>query len=280
MPFGYFFGAIFFAVVACWLGAGLLQSGGPTERIAGVATVVVGLSLAAGLFKRKPWARWSGVAWGFALTVVGGFLVDRRGTTADFVIVFGAVVVVLLLLISGAGGTVRADGPRRPGPLVWTTIGGSLVVLVAVGLGLGSSESTTQVAARPAVKLSHVPWTDFASGLEVARAEGKPMLVNFVAGWCGYCRKMDRETWKNPAVIEQLGPVVTVRVDIDDTREIGGVAGTNLAGRYAIQGVPATLLIDDDGRVLSRTGGYQTSRQLLDWLGQSLNQGFSTTRNH
>ena len=66
----------------------------------------------------------------------------------------------------------------------------------------------------PASKQDRLVWTDFGTGIDRARAEGKPLLVYFFAGWCGYCKKMDRETWAHPSVVERTDALVPVEVDI------------------------------------------------------------------
>jgi len=76
--------------------------------------------------------------------------------------------------------------------------------------------------------------------------QDRAMLVNFDASWCGYCRKMDRETWKHPTVVARLGEMVAVR------------------------GTPTILLVDGDGQVAARAGGFMDSRQFLEWLEEGL----------
>jgi thiol:disulfide interchange protein DsbD len=283
MPYGLFFGAIYFGLIGSWLGLQAWGAGSAAGWLGGPAMILLGISLSVGLLRRRGWARWTGVAWGFGLTVVGGWLVNRRGGTGDFLVLFASVAAVLLLLFAAgpdpAPATGRAATRRAPGWLGWVTVIGSVGVLGAMLIGASSSQADPVTeTGRPALPPSRAAWLDFGAGLELARAEGKPLLVNFVASWCGYCRKMDRETWKHPEVVDRLGDVVTVRVDIDDSIDRAGYAGTELAGRYAVQGVPAMLLMGTDGRVLARTSGYLTSRQLLGWLDDSINGSVAANR--
>ncbi len=98
------------------------------------------------------------------------------------------------------------------------------------------------------------------------------MLVTFVADWCGYCKKMARETWTHPSVVERANAFVPVEVDIDETREVNGFSGAGLAGRYRVSGTPTTMLVDGDGRVLAEAGGFLSPRQLLPWLEDALSR--------
>jgi thioredoxin-like negative regulator of GroEL len=81
---------------------------------------------------------------------------------------------------------------------------------------------------------------------------------------------MDRTTWKAPAVIDRLDGIVPVRIDVDETQPRNGKAGSDLAGRYGVQGTPTLILLDADGRVIDRASGYLDSGQLLDWLDRTL----------
>jgi thiol:disulfide interchange protein len=284
VPYGLFFGAVYFGLIGSWLGLQAWRAGTPAGWLGGPAMVLLGVSLAVGLLGRRGWARWAGVAWGFGLTVVGGWLVNSRGGTGDFLVLFASVAAVLLLLVAAgpdAAPTAERSAARRgPGLFGWLTALGSVCVLAAMWIGTTTTTADAEPigVVRPASLPARVGWLDFGRGMELARAEGKPLLVNFVANWCGYCRKMDGATWKHPAVVDRLGDVVTVRVDIDDATERDGYAGTDLAGRYAVQGVPTMLLMGTDGRVLARTGGYLTSRQLLGWLDDSMNGSVAASR--
>ncbi|HKQ62624.1 MAG TPA: thioredoxin family protein, partial [Candidatus Polarisedimenticolaceae bacterium] len=111
-----------------------------------------------------------------------------------------------------------------------------------------------------------VSWSDFGSGLERARAEGRPVLVTFVTSWCGYCKKMDQVTWRSAPVVDRLAELVPVRVDAEDERKVHGFIGAELAQRYGVSGFPATFVLGADGGVISRSDGFLTPAQLLQWI--------------
>lgn len=49
-----------------------------------------------------------------------------------------------------------------------------------------------------------------------AAAEGRLLVLHFTASWCGPCRKMEAETWPDPALAEFLRRhAVVAKVDID-----------------------------------------------------------------
>lgn len=277
MPFGTFFAALFFTFFGLWLlgGGGGGWGLSPVVRISMAALV---LSLAVALLLRRGWARWTGFL--VAVGVAALDLVLMAGDTgvAGHLAFLGAVVTGVLLAVP-ATGAPRVDpgavAPRtRPlHALHKALVGVTGLALVGVVAGLwveagreleGPDRRSAALAASEAT--GRVMWTDFGAGIEEAEAEGLPVLVNFVANWCGYCTKMDKTTWSDPAVVAALRDFVPVRVDVDDENERNGFSGRRVAGRFGIAGTPTLVLLDRNGRVYSRISGYQTAPQVVDWL--------------
>lgn len=82
------------------------------------------------------------------------------------------------------------------------------------------------------------------SNFEALIAEGKPMVVDFWATWCGPCRKIG-------PYIEQLaekyaGQVIVGKVDVDENDE--------LAMRFGVRNIP-TILFIKDGQVVDKQIG-------------------------
>src|SRR4051812_21578649 len=47
-------------------------------------------------------------------------------------------------------------------------------------------------------------WYGWNEGYEKAIKENKIVLVDAYTDWCGWCKKMDRDTYANPEVIKKL----------------------------------------------------------------------------
>jgi thiol:disulfide interchange protein len=276
MTFGPIFGALYFLLCA-WMGLQFLGSSELSTQAGGLMLAVFGISLAYGLLSRRNWARAGGIGAAVALAGFAWWLINTRGTSIDFLLLMSSFAAIVLL-------GIPATAPRRrdPGETPTGATSGRLVALAAslsavglIGTSLwaysGDREAKPSNPTIIGLDLpSRVAWTDYGAGLSRARTEDKPMLVSFVADWCGYCKKMDRETWTHPSVVERASALVAVEVDVDDTREINGFTGAELAARYRISGTPMTMLIDGDGQVMAQTGGFLTPRQLLPWLEESL----------
>ena len=272
MPFGVVFGALFFGVLCTWTGLRLVITPGVPARIGGTLLILLGVALALGLLMRRPWARWAGAACALGMALFGAWLAQAYAGVSDFLLLFASVGAVGLLLAPATGSLPRDDARQGgAGRALGGVAAASAIGLLAVAMW--SWQVREPEIMTPAMLTSlgpRVSWSDYGRGIDRARAEDKLMLVNFITQWCGYCREMDRTTWKHPSVVERTGDLVPVKVDCDDTTEKNGYQDAALASLYAVQGTPALALVDGGGRVLARTNGYQSAREFLEWLERSL----------
>ncbi len=112
------------------------------------------------------------------------------------------------------------------------------------------------VSGLQAVAADKIHWLTYEEGLALAKQEQKKIFVHFYADWCAYCTKMDKETLKNPAVIDYLTKhFISIRVNSDNNRRI--------AREYFIRGLPSTWFVSADGEKISSLPGYIEAKLLL-----------------
>ncbi len=95
---------------------------------------------------------------------------------------------------------------------------------------------------------------DFYKALEMAKASGKLVMVDFMASWCGPCKKMDAEVFHSDKFKEIAKDFVLVKVDVDEQQDI--------AQKYGISAMPTVKFIRGDGSVAHEYVGYANPDQV------------------
>jgi thiol-disulfide isomerase/thioredoxin len=100
---------------------------------------------------------------------------------------------------------------------------------------------------------------NLGAALKQAQATDRLVIVDFETTWCGPCKTMDEWIWNDVEVAARLNAgFVGVKLDGDLEKA--------LVERFRVAGYPSGLVLDASGKELRRFVGYQSSKQLLDWL--------------
>jgi thioredoxin-related protein len=117
-----------------------------------------------------------------------------------------------------------------------------------------------------------IRWHSLASGLEEAKRAGRPMLVDVVTDWCGWCRRMEKTTYAAASVRDYVERTfVAVKVDAEDdearARYDGRVVTSReFADRFRVTGYPTTLFLSQDGKLITMVPGYVKPDRFLTVL--------------
>jgi thiol:disulfide interchange protein DsbD len=81
---------------------------------------------------------------------------------------------------------------------------------------------------------------------EVAKAGalGKPVMLDFYADWCVTCKELERYTFSDPAVIEEMGRFVLLKADVT----ANDADDQALMKHFGLIGPPAILYFDTAGQ--------------------------------
>ena len=111
-----------------------------------------------------------------------------------------------------------------------------------------------------------VSWPVYSTeAVQQAAIQGKPVVIDFSASWCGECREMERTTFRDQRVIAAGRSFFLLQVDLSNDESPTGKA---LTAKYQILGLPTLLFLDPAGREHAelRQVGYLTADSLLGLL--------------
>jgi thiol:disulfide interchange protein DsbD len=99
------------------------------------------------------------------------------------------------------------------------------------------------------------------TALAQARAQGKPLMIDFGADWCAACKELEHVTYKDPAFVKEAQRFVTVLVDATEETE----TIKSLFMKYGITGLPVVVFYGSDGKVLTdpRVEGFVAANDFV-----------------
>ena len=115
-------------------------------------------------------------------------------------------------------------------------------------------------------------WTDdYAKAVEKAKTEKKNILLDFTGSdWCGYCMALDKEVFSTPKFKTWAKEnVILVKVDFPHGIKLSKKVveqNSELKSKYPFGGYPTVMIVDTDGKVLTKKSGYKVGSGPADYL--------------
>ena len=146
---------------------------------------------------------------------------------------------------------------------------GLLLLLLTVWLGSGcESEVEAElppVPQDPATVANNTPfpWPSFDEAIAAGLSEGKPILIDIYAPWCGWCARMQEEVYGNVTLASYVQQNFAYgRLNLDDTTTMHEFQGhvltsANLGYALGASGTPTTVFLDPKGTFIDKVPGYQ-----------------------
>ncbi len=128
---------------------------------------------------------------------------------------------------------------RRDTSLLLMTLGLCLVLLVGYTIYRSLPE--------------RLPWIQsYERALKEAQLGDKLILAYLYTDWCGYCKKMEAETFTDKTVIDEMSDsYVWLKLNAETDEE-----GRRLQERFNITGYPGLLLLNGEGQEMERISGF------------------------
>lgn len=88
----------------------------------------------------------------------------------------------------------------------------------------------------PSLLPTKIVWeTNYEAAVQHARAEGKPLMVDFYTDWCSACKQLDAEVYSRSNIVASTQNFVCVKINAEKR--------TDLAGAYGVKGYPTIAFV-------------------------------------
>ncbi|MCF6235696.1 MAG: protein-disulfide reductase DsbD [Gammaproteobacteria bacterium] len=223
----------------------------------GMPLLVIGTSAGKWLPKSGGWMNAVKAVFGVLLLAVAIWMLERI-IPESATLMLWAVLLIISAIYMGALEPLPAE---KTG---WRTLwkGCGLVMLLYGVLLMFGAASGGKDPLQPLKKLSfssgstnmnavseHLAFTSIKglAGLErkmqLAKAQGQPVMLDFYADWCISCKTMERNVFSDPSVMRILSGMLTLQADVTENDELDKA----LLNKFELIGPPSILFFDRNG---------------------------------
>lgn len=127
-----------------------------------------------------------------------------------------------------------------------------------------------------------IEWLKFEEAVAATEANPKMLIVDVYTDWCGWCKKMDKETFTDPAVIKYINEkFYAVKMNAEDNKREFDFKGkkyseAKMAATMRVQSYPNFVIIDPTLQNITQLPGYRRPTEFLEGLGQIVHNGFGS----
>lgn len=125
-----------------------------------------------------------------------------------------------------------------------------------------------------------IEWMKFEDAVAANESNPKMFIVDVYTDWCGWCKKMDKETFTDPKVIafinENFHAVKLNAEDSQRTFEFGGeeFSEAQMAAAMRVRSYPNFVVIEPSMKNIAQLPGYRTPDQFMEGLNELIEKAF------
>lgn len=212
----------------------------------------------------------------FGVLLLGvAILLLSRIISEHIVMLLWAGLLIMVAIYMGAFTAIPMNG----GGKLWKGLSLILLVygfLLLVGTALGNTDPLQPLAIKQAIPVANLPQAEpfrvvnnlqeAQNLLATAKAQGRPVMLDFYADWCISCKEMDKNVFNDPYTQRKLAGFLLLRADVT----ANDAAARELEKYFGVIAPPTVLFFDESGQELtsSRVVGEVSSKELLGYLQQ------------
>jgi thioredoxin-related protein len=146
------------------------------------------------------------------------------------------------------------------------------ILYLAAILGLVSLSAKAQ---------DKIEWMKFEEAVKANDFSPKMLFVDVYTDWCGWCKKMDKDTFTDPKVIEYINAnFYAVKLNAEETKRTFNFMGkeyneAQMAAAMRVRSYPNFVIIDSTLQNITQMPGYREPVPFLEGLTGIVANGFS-----
>ncbi|WP_338790449.1 thioredoxin family protein [Bernardetia sp. Wsw4-3y2] len=133
------------------------------------------------------------------------------------------------------------------------------------------NEVKEEITTLETTKKSKIEWLTFEEAMEKSAQDKKPVFIDVYTDWCGWCKKMDKNTFQTDEVVEYVANnyhAVKLDAESEDATSFDGQKLTYRqlsGGVFKITGYPSIVLINNKKEV-AVAPGYREKDNFIEML--------------
>jgi len=206
----------------------------------------------------------------FAILLIGGGLYFLGTITSEWLnnVLWG----VFLIATSVFSGLFKETGEEIKNKLfkvilIVVLLVGVIMFIQGVEQKYFPSSSGNAVSQGEVKTSSELNWeSDLEKGKKLASEQGKLVMIDTYADWCVACKELEKYTFSDPEVMNELKKMVLIKLDFTDKNE----KNEQIRKGLHVIGMPTVIFLGSDGKEINRFSGFYKKDKFISFLKNSV----------
>ncbi|MDE0561292.1 thioredoxin fold domain-containing protein [Algoriphagus sp. NF] len=125
-----------------------------------------------------------------------------------------------------------------------------------------------------------ITWLKFEEAVAANQSDPKMLLVDVYTDWCGWCKKMDKETFTDPEVVKYVNEnFYAVKLNAEDNERTFDFMGkkfseAQMAASMRVRSYPNFVIIEPTLQNIAQLPGYRPADAFLEGINELIEKAF------